>query len=269
MALEGVGRVARHHLEEAPLRASGRHRDPHRARRADRSATPPSSVGLRRHRGHEHPRRDVAVLHVELLQERRDQAGSIEVLDAVDDPAAAAEHPARAERRRPGTPPRGRPRPGRSRRGPAAATEHHLLGFERAARGEQLVAQLGRLLELLALGRRPASRPRARGAPASRCPPGTPPSRRRGRGRTPRVVPGDLGHAGPRAPPDVVVEARPLRAGSLVEERVRARPHGEHARQRVEGVADRPRVPVRAEVPHPLALRAAQHLRARPAPPPP
>ena len=78
------------------------------------------------------------------------------------------------------------------------------------------------------------------------------------------MVPVDLGDARPRAPSDVVVEARPLRARSLVEERVRAGPHGEHARQRVEGVADRPGVPVRAEVPHALALRAPQHLRARP-----
>ena len=141
--------------------------------------------------------------------------------------------------------------------------QHHLLQFERAPRGEELIAELRRLLELLALRRHAhlgletaehrssvacqELRHRVHGGSIGR---------RRGAGR--------LGNARPRTPSDVVVEARPLRPRSLVEERVRARPHGEDSCQGVEGVPDRPGVAVRTEIPDALALPASQDLRPRP-----
>src|SRR5206468_164312 len=71
-------------------------------------------------------------------------------------------------------------------------------------------------------------------------------------------------HAGSGAPPDVVVEARPAGARMLIEEGVRAGSYGKDPGQRVEGLPDRPRVPVGPEVADVLPLGAPEHLRARP-----
>ena len=50
----------------------------------------------------------------------------------------------------------------------------------------------------------------------------------------------------------------------LVEQRLRARPHREHAREQVDGLADRVRVRVRTVVLRPAALPSAHHGRLRP-----
>src|SRR5207253_10096047 len=76
---------------------------------------------------------------------------------------------------------------------------------------------------------------------------------------------GRLGHAGPGAPADVVVEAGPASPCALIEERVRAGADGEDAGQRVEGLSDRIRVAERPEVPDSLALGAPQNPGSRPA----
>ena len=72
------------------------------------------------------------------------------------------------------------------------------------------------------------------------------------------------GHTWARATADVVVEAGSPGSRPLVEEVVGAGSDGEHPRQGIEGVPDRPGVPVRTEVPHLLPFGAPEDLRARP-----
>ena len=233
-------------------RASPARRQP----RLEERARPTGSVGTSTRGGH------LGALHVELFQERRHQAGAIEVLDAVDDPPAATEHTAAPDEEH------------LERRLEVVLGErdhvevlgrrqHHLLRLEGPACGEQLVAVPRRLLELLPLGGRAhllLETPEHRACVATQ-------ELRHGVDvRSVRLLGGarGLGHARAGAPADVVVQARPLRTRPLVEEGVRARPHREDTGQGIERVADRPGVPVGPEVPHPLALGAAEHLRARP-----
>ena len=261
MPLEGVGGVALHDLHQTPLGPAGRDRDPDRLAPAGGQPCL-EELRARGQRLHQHPRRHLLALHVQLLEERGDQTGPIEVLDPVDDPAAPTEHPAATDVED-------------LDRGLEVVLderhhveilgrrEHHLLGLERSPCREELVAEARRLLELLALG----SGAHLGLQPAEHGPrvPGEELAHRLDVGSV-RLV-GDarrFGHAGAGAASDVVVQARPLGARALVEERVRARPDGEHPGQRVEGVADRPGVAVRAEVAHALALRAPEHLRAWP-----
>ena len=259
--MEGLLGVAHHDLVQPALRAPFRHAD------ADLGAAPLPQPCLEdltvgRLGGHEHPWRHLLALHVELAHERRDQLLARELLDAVDDPPLAAEHPAPSHHEH-------------LKRGleivvghadhvdALGAIEHHLLGFEGAPRGAELVAELRRLLVLLALGRLvhlavETLHHRLRVA-------GEEVGERVDVGAVGLVRdPAHLGHARPAAPTDVEVEARSLRARTLVEEGVGARAHREDAGQRVERVADRPRVPVRPEVADLLPLRAAEHLGARP-----
>ena len=219
-------------------------------------------VGAVGHLGDEHARRDLLPLHVELADERGDQLVARELLDAVDDPPLAPEHPAAPDEEH-------------LERGleivlghpddveVLGRREHHLLALERPAGRLQLVADLRRLLVLLTLRglRHLALEALEHRAGVAR--------QELGQGVDVGPVPllGDarrLGHARARAPADVEVEAGPPGARPLVEERVRARPHGEDAGEGIERVADRPGVPVGTEVSDLLALRAAEHLRPRP-----
>ena len=93
-------------------------------------------------------------LHIELPDERRHQLRAVQVLDPIHHPAAAAEHPSP-------------PHEEHLERGLQIVLreadhvevlglgEHHLLRLHRPARGGELVAELGGLLVLLALGRLP------------------------------------------------------------------------------------------------------------------
>ena len=215
--------------------------------------------------GDEHTGRDVVALHVELTHDRTEQLGAAEFLHAIGDPALAPQHPAapddeHLERRLEVV--LGQPDDVEV----LGLGEHHLLGFHGPARGAQLVAQLGGLFVLLAPGRRVhlGFEPAEHLFRVAR--------QEVGHGVDVLPVgllrdPGDLGHARTRAAADVEVQARPLRARPLIEERVGAGADREHAGERIEGVADRPGVGVGTEVAHLLALGPAQHLRPRPVSP--
>ena len=75
-------------------------------------------------------------------------------------------------------------------------------------------------------------------------------------------VGGDAVDAGCRALADVAEEARAAGAGGVLEDAGGAGADREDAQQEVDGVADRPRVSVRTEVPDALAFLAAHHLDA-------
>jgi hypothetical protein len=143
------------------------------------------------------------------------------------------------------------------------AVEHHLLGLESASGGVELVSQLRCLLVLLParglahLAIEPLHH--RLGVAAQEV------GERIDVGAVGLVGDaGDLGNARPATASDVEVEARSLRSGALIEERVGTRAHREDTRQGIERVSDRPRVTVRSEVADLLALRASEHLGARP-----
>ncbi len=73
----------------------------------------------------------------------------------------------------------------------------------------------------------------------------------------------DAPHAGRRTLADVPEQAGAAGAGGVLEDAGRAGAHREDAQQEVHGVADRPGVPVRAEVADALAFLTAHHLHAR------
>ena len=198
---------------------------------------------------------------IELPEERRDELGAVEVLHAIDDPSFLP-----------------RTRPPRTVKTWKAASvvlgeahdvqalgldEDHLLALQRPARRLELVAEPRRLLVLLPTRRlshllfeAPEHRLRV---PREEVPE--------------RVDVAPIGllrdprggrDAGTGASADVVVETGSPGAGALVEEVIRAGADREDAGQRVQGVPDRPRVPVRPEVADLLPLGPAEDLGARP-----
>ena len=177
--LERVGGVARHDLQEPPLRPAGGHRDPHRAAAADRSSHASSSVGVRR-----------------AAWARAPAAGC---RGAPCRAARGTRRPGRADR----DPRRGR-RP--SRAGPSTRPRRTKKTWNAASRSSSASATTSRssggdrTISWDSSARRAANSwsrsfaacsnswrsrrdahlaPRDRGGPAARCPPGTPPSRRR------------------------------------------------------------------------------------------
>ncbi len=82
-------------------------------------------------------------------------------------------------------------------------------------------------------------------------------------GDRPVLLGGHPAHAGRRALVDVAEQAGPTARRCPLEDAGRAGAHREDAQQQVEGLADRPRVAVGAEVAGALALGAAHHLGAR------
>ena len=211
---------------------------------------------------HQDPGRDLVAVHVQLPEEGPDQPGRVDVLDLVDDPAPAPHDPSPPDEEH-------------LERGfevvllhpdhveVILAGQHHLLALDGLAGRGELVAKLGRPLELQDL-RRLAHL-------------GVDPGQDRfvvaGQEVGHRLDqlpvslfghPRGLRHARARAPADVVVEARPAGPSPLVEEGVGAGPDGEDPGQRVEGLADGVGVAVGAEIADVLALGAAQDPRPRP-----
>ncbi|CAM5574116.1 hypothetical protein SMICM304S_11676 [Streptomyces microflavus] len=81
-------------------------------------------------------------------------------------------------------------------------------------------------------------------------------------GQLPVFLGGDPADAGGRALVDVAQQARAAGAGGVLEDPGGAGADGEDAEHQVDRLADRPGVPVRTEVAHALLLGAAHHLDA-------
>ena len=259
--MERLRRVAAHDLHQLPLGAASGHGD--RDGRAAAAREPGlEDLAVGRLGGHEDPGRDVLALHVDLPEERPDELRAVEVLDAVDDPALAPRtRPPRTVKTWNAASRSSSARPTTSRSSGRTSTISWLSSARRAAwswsrnraacsYSSRPEASSIRLVEALEDRLRVAGQEvpeRVHVAPV-------------GLLRDPR----GLRHARPGAAADVVVEARPPGARALVEEVVRARADREDAGERVERVPDRPRVPVRAEVPDLLALGPPEHLGSRP-----
>ena len=181
--MERLRRVAGHDLHQPSLRAAGRHRD------RDVGAAPVRQPGLehlavRRLGRHEDPRRHLLALHVELAEERRDELRPVEVLDAVDDPALATQHPSASDREHL----EGGLQVVLGEADDVEALrldEDHLLALERPARSLELVAEPRRLLVLLPAGGVGHLLAPAASGPASSSRRGSPPARPRRAGRPP------------------------------------------------------------------------------------
>ena len=210
-------------------------------------------VDVRRQLGDQDLLRDrVGVAGVELEQEVLDQLGRAALLDAVGHPAALAADPAAADvedldgdlERVLGE---------RDHVDVGAVAEHHRLLLERALHRAEVVAQPGRLLEVLAVGGGvhlpldpPDERPGLAGHEVAEVV-----------DDRAVVLGGDVADARCRALVDVAEQAGPPDLAGALEDAVGAAPHREDAEQDVDGLADRPGVAVGAEVAGPLALGAA------------
>ena len=144
--------------------------------------------------------------------------------------------------------------------GVEARLRHHLLAFDRLARGEQLVAPAGRVLELHAFGRfvhlAVEALQRAVDVAVEEA--------SEALDVASVLLLRHLTDARARAPSDVEVQARTIQSVALVEQRLGARPHREDACEQVDRFADRIRVRVRPEVLRAAALATAHHGRLRP-----
>ena len=189
---------------------------------------------------------------VELEQEVLDQLGRAALLDPIGHPAALAADPAAAHvedlhrdlERVLGE---------GDHVDVGAVAEHHRLLLERALHRAEVVAQPGRLLEVLAVGGGvhlpldpPDERPGLAGHEVTEVV-----------DDLAVVVGGDVADARRRALVDVAEQARPPDLAGALEDAVGAAPHREDPQQDVDGLADRPGVAVGAEVAGALALGAA------------
>ena len=148
---ERLLRVLIDHLEEPAAVAAGGDGDAHaRSAHARQPLLQDGLVGGPG--GNEDTWRDLVPLHVELAEKARDQAGRVDVLDLVHDPAAPAHHPAAADEEH------------LERRFQVvllhpddvevvATAQHHLLALHGLPRRGQLVPELRGALELERLRR--------------------------------------------------------------------------------------------------------------------
>ena len=195
---------------------------------------------------------DVGVAGVELEQEVLDQLGGATLLDAVGDPAALAADPAAADVE---------DLDGDLERvlgqgdhvDVGAVAEDHRLLLQRPLHRAEVVAEPGRLLEVLAVGGGvhlpldpPDERPGLAGHEVAEVV-----------DDLAVVLGADVADAGRGALVDVAEQARPADLAGALEDAVGAAPHREDPQQDVDGLADRPGVAVGAEVAGALALGAA------------
>ena len=198
------------------------------------------------------------LLAVELLEGVLDEGAGGDLLDLVGDPAALATHASAADVEDLD----GRLQlvlGDRDQVGVGRVGEHDRALLHGLLQGPDVVAQAGRPLVLHLLGRlrhlllqAADVRARAAGHEVAEL-----------LGQFVVLLGGDAADAGRRALADVAEQTGPAGARGVLEDAGRAGAHGEDAQEEVHGVTDRPRVSVRPEVAHALALVAAHHLDAR------
>ncbi len=197
------------------------------------------------------------LLAVQLLQGVLDEGAGGDLLHLVGDPAALAAHPAAAHvedldgRLQLVLGDRDQVRVGR------VGEDHRALLHGLLQRAD-VVAQAGRPLVLHLLGRvghLPLQAAQVGAGAAGH-------EVAELLGQLPVVLGGDPLHTGRGALADVAEQAGAAGAGGVLEDAGGAGAHREDPQQQVDGVADRPGVPVRPEVAHALLLVAAHHLDA-------